>query len=130
MSYQINKTKPPWIEEGFDEERAKVDCKYFLRWNYFFTLFRAWPDWAVYPAEYSAIYGECKRQRRTGRNVEVDHIVPLRSELVCGLHVPWNLQILTAAENLKKSNKWWPNCPYEQQALDIGWIHEHQLRLL
>jgi len=46
-----------------------------------------------------------KLTKLTGERYVVDHIVPLISPEVCGLHLPWNLQVMTQEDNLKKSNK-------------------------
>jgi hypothetical protein len=56
-------------------------------------------SFACYDKEISVIYQQCPE------GYEVDHIIPLQNEIVCGLHVPWNLQYLTRFENRSKGNK-------------------------
>lgn len=64
---------------------------------------RATPRWltAIQIEEMKAIY-----TKGVTTGLTVDHIIPLRGKTVCGLHVPWNLQLLTRSENSKKNNQY------------------------
>lgn len=71
----FEKAKPSWLTES---QKQQIDLVYVLA-------------------------QECKAL--TGEDYHVDHIVPLRGKGVCGLHVPWNLQVLPSDINLSKATK-------------------------
>lgn len=69
------------------------------------ALVNATPDWLTEQDKdaIEAVYAVA-RAMSLGSGVphQVDHIIPLRGKDVCGLHVPWNLRAITAAENRRK----------------------------
>lgn len=68
------------------------------------------PSWADRNA-IASVYKTAAEMRKSGLDVHVDHIVPLRSKLVCGLHVQSNLQIIDRKLNVIKNNRLWPDMP-------------------
>jgi hypothetical protein len=72
---------------------------------------RSCPPWADRDA-ISAIYRDAiSCSQVAGEPYHVDHIVPLRSKFVSGLHCEANLRIVPGKENLRKGNRHWPDMP-------------------
>ena len=68
----------------------------------------ATPSWLTpeQKQDIKQLYIEAQKiTKLTGIRYEVDHIIPLINDSVCGLHVPWNLQVIPKTDNLKKANK-------------------------
>lgn len=96
-----------WIKRN----REKVNAAYARRRA---AKVLAVPKWANH-FFINEIYDLAKRRTalKTGGHDSwhVDHSVPLKSDLVCGLHVEHNLQVVPASINLSKNNRHWPEMP-------------------
>ena len=96
---------PAWL----DPERADLPKHRRSGYHYWTKLYWATPPWLT-----EEMVLEMERMYLGAGAGHVDHIVPLKSPTVCGLHVPWNLQVLSAGANLVKNNRHWPGMWFEQ----------------
>lgn len=111
-----------------DPDKKGLNPHYRRSILYYRQLFKAWPNWCANDPAIKAIYKEAERRRKNGEDVHVDHIVPITSNLVSGLHVAWNLQIIHTKYNYAKSNYQWPDHPYENHDLFDTLLREYKLK--
>lgn len=69
---------------------------------------KATPSWIDQQAV-DGMYDLASLFNDVGLDLHVDHIVPLNSDKVCGLHCEANLQLLSSSDNISKGNRWWPD---------------------
>lgn len=130
----VNQASKEWREQN--PERLKEVCKKWYRENQdkvkaarelwkernpgvitalsakrYATKTQSTPKWV--DTKTVALYYELARMFTLyfGEPFHVDHVVPLRSKLVCGLHWEGNLRVIEGSENLAKSNSFWPDMP-------------------
>jgi len=76
---------------------------------YLIAIYKATPDWLDRGEIKKLVAIRNVATELTGVEHVIDHIVPLNHPRVCGLNVPWNMQILTRKQNAAKSNVWLPD---------------------
>ena len=83
------------------ENKDKLNMKRMLRFKH---VQISTPSW-VNMEEIQKYYKTAKYLKEIlNKKFCVDHIIPLNSDIVCGLNVPWNLQILESKLNESKGN--------------------------
>jgi hypothetical protein len=89
-----------WASKNLDTVSARQNRRRARKLN-------AMPKWLTneHHKIIKEIYAKCRETTKiTGIPHEVDHIHPLSGSNFSGLHVPWNLQIITESENCSKNN--------------------------
>lgn len=110
--YQSNKVKIDSINKQWAEDNPDRHNKIKKRWRdnnpgtkakYKAAKKQAIPSWADQEI-IRDFYLEAQYHQ-----MELDHIIPLQSNNVCGLHWEGNMQLLTKSENASKGNRYWPD---------------------
>jgi len=106
LAYQANAEKRKEYQRLWSKtNRGTANA---LSKRYKLKKINATPTWL---SESQLLHIKCKYQLAAMLNIHgveawhVDHIVPIRGKDVCGLHVPWNLRVIPAKDNMTKGNR-------------------------
>lgn len=108
-----------WEQDNPDKARAKNAKRRALKRQ-------AVPPWASLPEiQKHYAHAQALNAMLPDCRFEVDHIFPLKSDFLCGLHTESNLMVLEASQNASKKNQWWPGqlpCQQGQGASHDWWL--------
>lgn len=99
---QIRKNSKKWRETNKGKKNADTAKRFAAK-------MQRMPKWLTQEEKLrmSCYYQlAAMRTKESGHAWHVDHIVPMRGESVSGLHVPWNLRVISAQENMNKGNRY------------------------
>jgi histidinol dehydrogenase len=118
---EVNKQRRFDINKKYREENKEALIEYNKKFKaenrdkinaneakYRASKLNATPKWLTkeHLNQIKSLYKEAKELEKLNNiKYHVDHIVPLQGENVSGLHVPWNLRVITADENFSKNNR-------------------------
>lgn len=109
-----NKQEKRKRDAEYEKAKRESGCKKFYAARSAISAKRraaeimAVPTWCDHDAV-EGMYELAQVFRRIGLDLHVDHIVPLQSSLVCGLHSHDNLRLSLRVENQQKGNRYWPD---------------------
>lgn len=103
-SVRVKELAAAWCDANPDKKRASTAKRRA-------ALLRAIPAWARMDDIERFYKLADDLTRKTGVKAQVDHLVPLQSPLVCGLHCAANLTVLSETHNKRKGNLYWPDMP-------------------
>lgn len=105
--YKNNKEQAKKFREEYYEKNKALFVAHTVKRN--LAKLKRTPVWLT---EFDELKIKClyqvaaMRTKESGQVWHVDHIIPLQGKLVSGLHVPNNLRVITAFENLSKHNSY------------------------
>lgn len=93
------------LKEWAKNNKAKINAKWMKREAGKKHRTPSWlteEHWLAISCKYSVA---AMLNKNSVERWDVDHIIPLQGKTVSGLHVPWNLQVITAKQNKIKGNR-------------------------
>ena len=100
---QFRLNNPSYFSEWRKENKGIVNASTYKRRT---AKMHRMPIWANIEKIKELYKQAVIKSKETGVQWHVDHVIPLQGELVSGLHVPENLQVISGVENVKKANRY------------------------